>query len=115
MAESFSFFATTAKHMESLLASELAAFGGQEIQETRAGVSFAGTLETAYRACLWSRVASRVLLPLATFDAADQDALYDGVRTIRWTEQLGPDETLAVDANHALRVKDAIVDQIRDE
>ena len=110
-----SFFATCAKALEPLVAGELRALGASDVVETRAGVAFAGTLETAYRACLWSRVASRVLLPLATFDAADEDALYDGVRTIRWTEHLGPDQTLAVDANWALKVKDAIVDQIRDE
>ena len=108
-------FATCAKALEPLVAAELGALGAADVAETRAGVAFAGTLETAYRACLWSRIASRILLPLATFDAADQDALYHGVRTIRWREHVGPDDTIAVDANHALKVKDAIVDQIRDE
>ena len=108
-------FATCAKALEPLVAGELTALGAEEVAETRAGVSFAGPLELGYRACMWSRVASRILLPLATFEAADQAALYDGVRTIRWTEHFGPDQTIAVDANHALKVKDAIVDQIRDE
>jgi 23S rRNA (guanine2445-N2)-methyltransferase / 23S rRNA (guanine2069-N7)-methyltransferase len=109
------FFATCAKALEPLVAAELRALGAADVAETRAGVSFTGTLETAYRACLWSRIASRVLLTISTFDAADQDWLYQGVRTIRWTEHVGPDDTIAVDANHALKVKDAIVDQIRDE
>jgi 23S rRNA (guanine2445-N2)-methyltransferase / 23S rRNA (guanine2069-N7)-methyltransferase len=110
------FFATCAKALEPLVAGELVALGATDVAQTRAGVSFAGTLETAYRACLWSRVASRVLLPLATVEAADERALYDGVRTIRWSEHLGPDETLAVDATTgALKIKDAIVDQLRDE
>jgi 23S rRNA (guanine2445-N2)-methyltransferase / 23S rRNA (guanine2069-N7)-methyltransferase len=109
------FFATCAKALEPLVADELRALGAADVAETRAGVSFTGTLETAYRACLWSRIASRVLLTLSTVDAPDQDALYAGVRTIRWTEHVGPDDTIAVDANHALKVKDAIVDQIRDE
>jgi 23S rRNA (guanine2445-N2)-methyltransferase / 23S rRNA (guanine2069-N7)-methyltransferase len=110
------FFATCAKALEPLVAAELRALGAADVVETRAGVAFAGTLEVAYRACLWSRIASRILLPLATFDAADQPALYDGVRAhVRWTEHFGPDETIAVDANWALKVKDAIVDQIRDE
>ena len=52
------------------------------VEERRAGVAFAGPLEVAYRACLWSRVASRILLPLATFDAPTPEALYAGVRTI---------------------------------
>ncbi len=110
------FFATCAKALEPLVADELRACGASDVAPARAGVAFAGTLEVAYRVCLWSRTASRVLLPLATFAAGDDRALYDGVRTIRWREQLGPDQTLAVDApGVALTVKDAIVDQIRDE
>ena len=109
------FFATCAKALEPLVAAELRALGAGDVAETRAGVAFSGTLETGYRACLWSRIASRILLPLATVEAPDDGALYDGVRTIRWTEHVGPDDTIAVDANHALKVKDAIVDQIRDE
>ena len=110
------FFATCAKALEPLVAAELRTFGAvADVVETRAGVAFAGELETAYRACLWSRVASRILLTLGTFDAPDDAALYDGVRTIRWTEHVGPDDTIAVDASKALKVKDAVVDQIRDE
>ena len=114
------FFATCAKALEPLVAGELRALGATDVAESRAGVAFAGTLEVAYRACLWSRTASRVLVPLATFEAGPPDeevrALYDGVRTIRWLEHVGPDQTIAVDApGVALKVKDAIVDQIRDE
>ena len=121
-----SFFATCAKALEPLLAAELRAVGAGDVTEVRAGVSFTGALEVAYRACLWSRVANRVLLPLASFDAPDEHALYDGVRAIRWSEQLGPDDTLLVDfasSSSALthtqygaqKTKDAIVDQFRDE
>ena len=110
------FFATCAKALEPLVAGELRALGAADVAETRAGVAFSGTLETAYRACLWSRVASRVLLPLATFDAPDDEALYRGVRALDWRAHLGPDDTLAVDATAgALKTKDAIVDRLRDE
>ncbi len=54
-----SFFATAPKGIEPLLAEELRALGGENVAETRAGVSFSGPLESAYRACLWSRLASR--------------------------------------------------------
>ncbi len=118
------FFATTAKGMESLLAQELREMGITEIQEKRAGVAFRGTLEAGYRACLWSRIANRILLPLRTFSAPDADALYQGVRSIHWTDHLTSQNTLAVDfsSSHsalthtyfgALKVKDAIVDQFR--
>jgi 23S rRNA (guanine2445-N2)-methyltransferase / 23S rRNA (guanine2069-N7)-methyltransferase len=121
-----SFFATCARGLGPLVADELRALGGDQIVVERAGAAFSGTLETAYRACLWSRVSSRILMPLASFAAADEEALYAGVRTIRWREHLGPKQTLAVDFTSArsaisqthfgaLKTKDAIVDQLRDE
>lgn len=120
----YDFFATTAKAMEPLLAAELASFRAEAIQETRAGVSFRGTLEIAYRACLWSRVANRILLPLKTFPAPTPEKLYAGVKSIRWSDHVHPQGTIAVDfassksqITHthfgALKVKDAVVDQLR--
>lgn len=119
-------FATTAKGMEHLLGGEILAFGAKEIETQRAGIAFDGSLETAYRACLWSRVASRVLLPVGSFHADSPQTLYEGTRRLRWHEHLGPKQTLAVDfasneseIDHshfgALKTKDAIVDQIRDK
>jgi 23S rRNA (guanine2445-N2)-methyltransferase / 23S rRNA (guanine2069-N7)-methyltransferase len=60
------FFASTARGLADLLAGELQALGALDLREGRGGVSFSGTLEVAYRACLESRVASRVYLPLLT-------------------------------------------------
>jgi 23S rRNA (guanine2445-N2)-methyltransferase / 23S rRNA (guanine2069-N7)-methyltransferase len=62
---------------------------------------------------------------LAEFPAATPEALYDGVRTVDWSEHMGVDGTLAVDCTSsrskithtqfaALKVKDAIVDQFRE-
>ncbi|MCI1710220.1 MAG: bifunctional 23S rRNA (guanine(2069)-N(7))-methyltransferase RlmK/23S rRNA (guanine(2445)-N(2))-methyltransferase RlmL [Chiayiivirga sp.] len=118
-------FATCAKGLEYLLVDELRELGAGEVREALAGVHFSGDLATAYRACLWSRLASRVLMPLAEFEAVDDSALYHGVRGIDWQRHLAPDGTLAVDANlfasqlnHARyaeqRVKDAVVDQLRE-
>ncbi|WP_233843239.1 bifunctional 23S rRNA (guanine(2069)-N(7))-methyltransferase RlmK/23S rRNA (guanine(2445)-N(2))-methyltransferase RlmL [Dyella sp. 2HG41-7] len=120
------FFATCPKGLEYLLRDELIALGAEDVHETLAGVRFSGTLETAYRACLWSRLASRILLPIAEFDAATDDALYAGVQSIDWTEHLAQNATMAVDANTAQsklthsqflaqRVKDAVVDQFREK
>ena len=83
MAETYKFFATTAKAMEALLAEELKALGATAVEETRAGVFFEGPLEIAYRACLWSRIANRILLPLKKFDAAAPEKLYAGLRVQR--------------------------------
>lgn len=118
------FFAPCAKGLEYLLVEELRGLGAQDVREALAGVHFSGPLETGYRACLWSRLASRVLLRLAQFPAQDEAALYAGVQDIDWAAHLSEHGTLAVDANlhdsqlkHARfvaqRVKDAIVDQFR--
>ncbi|MCK9490326.1 MAG: bifunctional 23S rRNA (guanine(2069)-N(7))-methyltransferase RlmK/23S rRNA (guanine(2445)-N(2))-methyltransferase RlmL [Xanthomonadales bacterium] len=118
------YFATCAKGLEYLLVDELRAIGAVEAREALAGVHFQGDATLGLRACLWSRLASRILLPLAKFEAADAQALYDGVAAIDWTAYLAPDQRLTVDAHvrasaisqgmfAGQRVKDAIVDQLR--
>ena len=124
MSQTHEFFATSPKGIEPLLAVELLALGASEARDTRGGARFVGTLEMAYRACLWSRLANRILLPLATFPAHDADALYAGTQRIDWDIHLRQGGTFAVDSaisssmlTHsqfvALRVKDAIVDAFR--
>ncbi len=123
---SYSLFATTPKALEDLLALELRTLGITQAKATVAGVSFQGDLETAYRVCLWSRIANRVLLVLNSFTVKSQDDLYKGVQEINWSEHLNPDGSFAVSFNAknspvinnthfgALKVKDAIVDQMRE-
>ncbi len=121
----FQFFATCPKSLEGLLFSELTQLGATELRETVAGVYFSGSIETAYRICLWSRLANKILLPLASFDVNSQEDLYDGVRDIAWQDHLKPNGTLLVDfvgtsdairntQFGAVKVKDAIVDCLRD-
>jgi 23S rRNA (guanine2445-N2)-methyltransferase / 23S rRNA (guanine2069-N7)-methyltransferase len=118
------FFATCPKGLEYLLVEELRSLGAVEVHEALAGVHFEGSLEIAYRACLWSRLASRILMPIATFPAADDAALYQGVAAVDWRALLADGASFAVDAvgattgiRHtqyaARRTKDAIVDQYR--
>ena len=122
---SHQFFATCPKNTADLLAAELAALGAIDCKERVGGVAFHGALEVAYRACLWSRIANRVLLVLARFPAPDADSLYAGVGTLDWAAHVSPTGTLAIDAvtgrsqlthSHfiAQRAKDAVVDQLRD-
>ena len=91
------------------------------------GVSFEGSFEDGMKACLWSRVAMRVLLEVAAFPAPDADALYAGAHAVRWSEHLDSRRTFAVSASvqgsetlrHsgfvALKVKDAVADRLRDD
>lgn len=122
---SYQLFATTPKAMEGILAAELEALGGEQVQQKMAGVAFKGDLAMAYKACLWSRTANRILLLLGSFEVKSQQDLYNGVSKIHWSEHLNPDDSLAVSFSAknnpainnthfgALKVKDAIVDQMR--
>ena len=123
--KSYQLFATTPKAMEGILANEIQALGGKNVQQKMAGVAFQGDLAMAYTACLWSRTASRILLLLGNFTVQSQQDLYNGVQSIDWSEHLDPDNTLAVSFNSknnaainntlfgVQKVKDAIVDQMR--
>ncbi len=117
------FVATCPKGFERLLANELIALEVPQVRPLAGQVSFGGELADAYRACLWSRLASRVLLVLVRVDAHDADALYAGASTVAWEDHLAPNATFAVDAHGtnarlrntqfvALRTKDAIVDRM---
>jgi 23S rRNA (guanine2445-N2)-methyltransferase / 23S rRNA (guanine2069-N7)-methyltransferase len=124
MNASTSFFATCPKGLETLLSDELTELGAQETRITAAGAYFAGSLEIAYRVCLWSRLANKVLLPLASWDVDSGDALYEGASAIAWEQHLTAGGSFLVDftgtnnaVRHtqygAMRIKDAIVDQLR--
>ena len=122
----FQLVATSPKGLELLLVDELRALGAMEPKEKLAAVAFQGDLELAYKACLWSRLANRILLSLASFAADTPEELYAGVQSINWDEHIKPDATLAVhfvtansNITHTLfgtqKVKDAIVDQLREK
>jgi putative N6-adenine-specific DNA methylase len=119
------FFATAAKGTEPLLRDELIELGLPNVRADRGGVHFGRLPSDAYRACLWSRIALRVLEPLLAFACPDEDALYEGVRRVDWRRVLDAQRTLAVRAacrssrlTHtqyiAQRTKDAVVDQLRE-
>lgn len=109
----------------SVLAEELAQFGAVDIRERSHDVKFQGTLEVGYRACLWSRTATRVLLSLGSVDAATARSVYDAVVRMDWRAHLRPGATLACDSsggNAEIRhtiygsqlLKDAVCDSLRD-
>ncbi len=121
-----SLFATCPKHLESLLLSELQELGAKNTRETVGGVFFedAKDLDLAYRVCLWSRLANKVLLILDQAKVEGTDELYSFVNGIEWQNHFRKDCTFRVDfsgSNHfirhsnfgALLVKDAIVDKLR--
>ena len=124
MTDITAWLATCPKGMEQLLADELEALGASEVKQTVAAVHFQGSLEIAYRSCLWSRIANRILLPLLSFKLDSTDDLYKHSVDIPWEDHLTVDNSIAIDfigtskyidnsMYGAQLLKDAVVDRIR--
>jgi putative N6-adenine-specific DNA methylase len=122
----FPLIAKTSFGFEDLLIDELKLFDATEIKKGTRAVFFNGTLETMYQVNYFSRIALRVLKPIHSFPAANEEQLYEGIKKINWNVYLEANDTLAVDAvtvksnlTHSLyislKTKDAIVDQFRDK
>ncbi len=126
----FSFFITGHKGFETALFHEVRDIlsviddGDKQIKKVYGGIELQGSLELAYRIAIYSRLANRIYLPLANFKADSEEALYQGVYDIDWSQHLTSRNSLAVsaslsrsDINHShyasLKVKDAIVDYFR--
>jgi putative N6-adenine-specific DNA methylase len=119
------FFAVCPRGLEPLLAGELRALGAQRIATEGGGASFAGAMRTAYAANLTSRIASRVLWQLAGGEYRDEGDLYELARAVAWERHFDARQTLRVDLSASrsplrsldfatLRIKDAIVDRLRE-
>ncbi|MCF9021022.1 MULTISPECIES: bifunctional 23S rRNA (guanine(2069)-N(7))-methyltransferase RlmK/23S rRNA (guanine(2445)-N(2))-methyltransferase RlmL [Pseudomonas syringae group] len=124
MSDRYELFLTCPKGLEGLLAEEATALGLEDTREHTSAIRGSADMETAYRLCLWSRLANRVLLVLKRFPMKDAEDLYHGVLDVEWHDHLESDGTIAVefsghgsgiDNTHfgALKVKDAIVDKLR--
>ncbi|QSP94151.1 bifunctional 23S rRNA (guanine(2069)-N(7))-methyltransferase RlmK/23S rRNA (guanine(2445)-N(2))-methyltransferase RlmL [Marinobacter salinisoli] len=118
------FFVTCPKGVEYLLEDELRTFGMTPIRNAPAGVWAEGALEAGYRACLWSRLANRVILHIGEIAASSGDQLYEGVLKVDWPEHvpasgsfkvtfLGQNSAIRNTQFGAQRVKDGIVDAFR--
>lgn len=119
------FHASAPNGLAELLAEELRQLGATGLRPRTGGVGFDGDLALGYRVCLWSRLANRVLLPLARWKAADDAGLYTAARSFDWAAHMTVDSSFAIDCTgkHAtithshyasLKLKDAIVDSFRD-
>jgi len=124
MARRLPLFATAARGTEALLGDELTELGAARVRLDRGGVRFLANLDEALRIALWSRIAMRLLWPLAEGEARGADGLYALAHQVPWEEHLGRATTFAVeatlrDSEHrhsgfvALKIKDAVVDRLR--
>jgi putative N6-adenine-specific DNA methylase len=123
--ENFKMIAKTFFGFEEILAKELQQLGAQDVQQGVRMVSFAGDKGFMYKANLGLRTALKILKPINSFRAYNEQTLYKGIQAIDWSEYLNANQSFVVDVtlhseqfNHsqfvALKTKDAIVDQFRD-
>lgn len=118
-------FLTCPRGIETMLLDEARSLGAVEVKETVGGVHAKADLATAYSLCLWSRLASRVLMPLSRFPLPDEAALYEAAKAIDWPDLFDVSRSFAIEVagrsntvthTHyaALKVKDAIADRFRE-
>ncbi len=119
------FFATSPGGLSELLREELQSFGATDIKVQPRGVSFSGSLEVAYRSCLWSRLANRIFLTVLEVELDNQEDLTTQVAKVAWDKHMDAFGTFAVSFSGkgmgithshygALKIKDGIVDYFRD-
>jgi putative N6-adenine-specific DNA methylase len=120
-----SFFASSPRGLEQLLAAELGALGARSVQQVPGGAAFSGDWKVCYAVNLWSRIASRVLWRVAEFEYADEGDIYEAARKVDWIRYFAVERTLRVNVSAqkspltsldfaTLRVKDAVCDRFRD-
>lgn len=122
----FPMSAKTSFGFEDLLVEELVKVGATNLKKGTRIVHFEGDMETMYKANLYSRLSLRILKPIKSFPAGNEQQLYDEIKKIDWSQYMSERDSLAVDAvtsysnlTHtlyiSLKTKDAIVDQFRDK
>ncbi len=120
------FLALTSPGIEILLVDEIKNLGGENVVQKPEGVYFTASLDTGYNVCLWTRLATRIMLKIGEGEATNKDALFRTASNIVWPEQFTSENTFAIDfvgyseeirnsQFGALVVKDAIVDQFREQ
>jgi putative N6-adenine-specific DNA methylase len=119
------FFASAPRGLEHLLLEEIASLGGRDATAVPGGVAFSGDWTTCYRVNFWSRIASRVLWRIASFDYRTEQDIYATAKAIDWPQYFTVDRTLRVNVTAqksplkslefaTLRIKDAVCDRFRD-
>jgi putative N6-adenine-specific DNA methylase len=119
-------FVTCPHGFEELLQKELTSLGISKVSPRFCGVSVPESIENVFTVNYESRIATRVLWPIAEFPCSGRDDLYKHCRRISWDYFLDCNKTFAIDSNvqhptltnslfAAMVVKDAICDFFRDK
>lgn len=120
----YRFTVTSANGYESIVARELEALGISKYRIGKGNVTFTGTQKEGLKVCLWSRVASKVLLTLFEADVYREDDIYRMAADFDWSSVFDVSRTFAVDSAlvtgsfrngsyTSLVLKDGIADNFR--
>lgn len=122
------YWITCADGLEQLLVEELQDIGAQISDRKPGRIMVQGTLEIAYKICLWSRLASRVLLPIHHYEVEKQhdardvaEELFEAAISFDWSLIFSASSTFAIRLQTerdikvnpqfaTLRAKDGVVD-----
>jgi putative N6-adenine-specific DNA methylase len=127
------FFASCPKGLEGLLVDELNDLGIEKITPESGGVIFETKPHLAFKAILYSRIASRIFMGLFQFDAKKEKDVYFESKKHDWKKEFSLNQTFKINTilGHSpdgkkrsqftnsmflgLQLKDAIVDRYRKE
>jgi putative N6-adenine-specific DNA methylase len=94
----YTLVATASFGLEAVVRAELSALGFGEARTEDRRVIFEGGPQEVARCNIRLRAADRVMLRLSEFPVGDFDALYEGVRAVRWTDLMAPSPAVVVEA-----------------
>lgn len=107
--------------LEEILAEEIRKLGGKNVEVKNRAINCEGDLGFLYKINYSARTALKILIPVLTFKAWDENRFYDKLFAFPWDEYMTVDQTFAIDTtiyserfNHSqfisLKMKDAIAD-----
>ena len=110
--------------LEEILAEEIRKLGGKNVEIKNRAVNCEGDLGFLYKVNYSARTALKIIIPLLTFKAWDENRFYDKLFDFPWDEYMDVDQTFAIDATvyserfkhsqfMALKMKDAIADYFK--
>jgi len=91
------FLALTSVGIEVLLADEIKSLGAEQVVQKPEGVYFSASLSLGYQICLWTRLATRVMLKLGEGDSNNKDELFKAAGSIHWPDVFDTHSTFAID------------------
>ena len=101
-ADALAMFAVAAPGIEAVLAREVAALPGvRDVRTVAGGVEFAGDPDVLYRANLWLRTATRILVRVGSFEAREFAKMRRRAGTLPWERFVDPARPVTISASQS--------------